>query len=769
MSNSVNLSLDITKTGIQNPLIKVRQGDGGFETLHTTVTANGEPMDLQGWTITFMGTTAGNHKIVDTNVKMVEAPNGIFDYTPSKAWGMDVGEFKVAYFKFVKGDGTASSANFRVNVIEAVDLTQEEAQHYISVVDATIAEVNNHLNTVSNNLTTLGNRINDYNNKLAALQVGGRNLLLDTGRSFMGVGDNSANGNFDAQGGKYYLAGGKKVSDLYNQYGPTGYLTLSFDWVASGDTISGQFTPQWSGTPWGGLSAVSGAIKPSNTNKSGRYKSSVQLNYDGYSTGVATAVMFRQNNLQGNITISNMKLEAGNTATDWTPAPEDYLKKSNQLPAEARDFNYLATHMKKYQGTWWTGVEEILNGPTVSWTWAVVEVIPGNAETTGQITTVRQGVGAAYTSNVNGGTLGTWKPMTPSARPAMFSDLAVVAKSMNNYAGTWFATGEQDIKNGPVKMSFNSIITVVHSWNDAGLIIVSSQGYNTWIGGVASGTIKHWTLVADDANVVHKTGDTMTGNLIVPQVTATDLITGFHNVIQVPDTTTSVIDLINNDFIKGRGFWKEVTFIAYNRALSDAPTNDAYSIVKLATRGSNRTYVEYSDLSGNVWHTTASSNTLYGWVKQANDSEVVHKTGNETVAGDKTFTGKIGFSGAVANPVVSRTVSGTNGMSFKFRRTGNAVHVEISGNYTGTNWTGSSTPSYAAELFNVVVPAGFAPDDWSQSAIIEYGSAVGFGRYGYDSSSRKMTFTYRGMVGGVGSSKWIVSSVTYTTSDALPG
>lgn len=145
MSNRVNLTLDVTKTGIQNPLIKVRQGDGGFETLRTTVTSNGEPLDLQGWTVTFMGTTAGNHKIVDANVTIVEAPNGIFDYTPSKAWGMDIGEFKIAYFKFIKGDGTASSANFRVNVIEAVDLTQEEAKDYISVVDATIAEVREHL------------------------------------------------------------------------------------------------------------------------------------------------------------------------------------------------------------------------------------------------------------------------------------------------------------------------------------------------------------------------------------------------------------------------------------------------------------------------------------------------------------------------------------------------------------------------------------------------------------------------------------------------
>lgn len=166
---------------------------------------------------------------------------------------------------------------------------------------------------------------------LSQIIVGGRNLLLDTGRGFTGIGDNSTSGNFNAQGGRYYLAGGKKVSDLYNQYGSSGYLTLSFDWVASGSTISGRVTPVWNDTPWGGLATLNG-IQPSITNTSGHYKNSVSLNANGYSTGTATAVQFRQDNLQGNVTIKNLKLEAGNVATDWTPAPEDvdstYVKKS---------------------------------------------------------------------------------------------------------------------------------------------------------------------------------------------------------------------------------------------------------------------------------------------------------------------------------------------------------------------------------------------------------------------------------------------------------
>ena len=153
----------------------------------------------------------------------------------------------------------------------------------------------------------------------------GRNLLLGTSVSITGVGDNSTNGNFDAQAnGIYFLAGGKKVSDLYKQYGSSGYLIISLDWVASGDNISGRFNPQWPDTPWLGLSD-SGVIKPSSTNMSGHYESAVRLDRDGYSTGVATGVMFRQDDLQGNIAISNLKLESGNQATPWTPAPEDYI------------------------------------------------------------------------------------------------------------------------------------------------------------------------------------------------------------------------------------------------------------------------------------------------------------------------------------------------------------------------------------------------------------------------------------------------------------
>lgn len=210
--------------------------------------------------------------------------------------------------------------------------------------------------TIAGDKTFTGNikfsgAINAGDMDLSQITVGGRNLLLDTARSISGVGVNKQNLDFmNPQVGSYHLAGGKKVSDLYNQYGPSGYLTISFDWVASGDTISGTFNPMWNQSPWSGLSQ-SGSIKPGITNKSGHYVSTVQLNFSGadYSTGTATAVKFRQDNLQGNVTISNLKLEVGNIATDWSPAPEDAPSNDPQLVHKTG--NETITGQKNFKGT----------------------------------------------------------------------------------------------------------------------------------------------------------------------------------------------------------------------------------------------------------------------------------------------------------------------------------------------------------------------------------------------------------------------------------
>lgn len=353
MSNRVNLTLDVTKTGIQNPLIKVRQGDGGFETLRTTVTSNGEPLDLQGWTVTFMGTTAGNHKIVDGNVTLVEAPNGIFDYTPSKAWGMDIGEFKIAYFQFVKGDGTASSANFRVSVIEAVDLTQEEAQNYISVVDTTIAEINQHLtdslanvtrsiadansnaNTVASNVTALGNRVDDYNNKLAAIKVGGRNLMLGTGDWSGGSARWNQRGTITSnvyRGTVIASTSVEWISPMYLvqnegilQVGKTYAFSTYVRNTSDTDTVISYYYDSRIINPSTNVTAL-----PAHTDWT-RVSGTFKVIKDPTTSYYGLRWESQKSVTNGQIQFAGYKLEEGNVATDWTPAPEDAPSNDAQL------------------------------------------------------------------------------------------------------------------------------------------------------------------------------------------------------------------------------------------------------------------------------------------------------------------------------------------------------------------------------------------------------------------------------------------------------
>ena len=230
------------------------------------------------------------------------------------------------------------------------------SQFVRKITDTTINEPIKETTTNGDIIITKDNKVlinlNGTLKDLTAGKDGGRNLLLDTARTFTGVGDNSTNGNLDSQGGFYYLAGGKKVSDLYKQYGPSGYLTVSFDWVASGSTISGVFYPIWNNTPWIVIGEGSdGVIKPSVTNTSGHYEFTVPLNYKGYSTGTATYIRFRQDKLQGTISISNLKLEAGNVATYWTPAPEDiqsHIVTANKaIKKNADDIKTANTNIKK--------------------------------------------------------------------------------------------------------------------------------------------------------------------------------------------------------------------------------------------------------------------------------------------------------------------------------------------------------------------------------------------------------------------------------------
>lgn len=99
-------------------------------------------------------------------------------------------------------------------------------------------------------------------------------------------------------------------------------LVVSFDWSITGPTISGSFIPQWNGAPWFLGIYPAPTVNVTSTNTSGHYVGygGVTSSWQGTS---ANALSIRTDNLQGILTIKNLKFEQGSLPTQWTPAPED--------------------------------------------------------------------------------------------------------------------------------------------------------------------------------------------------------------------------------------------------------------------------------------------------------------------------------------------------------------------------------------------------------------------------------------------------------------
>ena len=89
----------------------------------------------------------------------------------------------------------------------------------------------------------------------------------------------------------------------------------------------------------------------------------------------------------------------------------------------------------------------------------------------------------------------------------------------------------------------------------------------------------------------------------------------------------------------------------------------------------------------------------------SNDSQLVHKTGNETIPGDKTFTGKVTVnnfieSGAPRSVTTTRTF---NGLTFSFTRVGSSVYVK-----TGIT---SVTNEIQVGWYDGIIPYGYRSVD----------------------------------------------------------
>ena len=158
----------------------------------------------------------------------------------------------------------------------------------------------------------------------------GTNLLIGTATPVSATGNNYSNESVST----YNLVGGMTAYDLYQKYGST--FTLSYDWSVT-DTASaytGIMRQQFNGEPYspGGLNNFTII---SSSNKSGHNVATFTLSNN--SGNIATGFQFRMDNVPSTstITVSNMKLEKGNVATDWSIRPTEILTQSDYAKIKA--------------------------------------------------------------------------------------------------------------------------------------------------------------------------------------------------------------------------------------------------------------------------------------------------------------------------------------------------------------------------------------------------------------------------------------------------
>lgn len=147
---------------------------------------------------------------------------------------------------------------------------------------------------------------------VSQVQVGGRNYVLGTGDAYVAESDGSA---------RTWLFPWKCASaDIaHSLYGKT--VTVSFDYDQA--ITSGSFMIQFHNT-WGTVK-----IFNAGTAAGQRFEETFDLPVPAaFAENDPNVVIYIDGTWNGSVTFRNLKLEIGNKATDWTPAPEDGYKTS---------------------------------------------------------------------------------------------------------------------------------------------------------------------------------------------------------------------------------------------------------------------------------------------------------------------------------------------------------------------------------------------------------------------------------------------------------
>lgn len=121
--------------------IYLRQGDGGIQTVLINVVSGDDPVDCTGYTVKFKANLCDG-KLVTGEAEPKDLTNGEYTYTFKSAESSVYGDVRNAYFQLYDELGNSiSGSNVLITVEKGVDITQDQADGYVSELDKIIDSV----------------------------------------------------------------------------------------------------------------------------------------------------------------------------------------------------------------------------------------------------------------------------------------------------------------------------------------------------------------------------------------------------------------------------------------------------------------------------------------------------------------------------------------------------------------------------------------------------------------------------------------------------
>lgn len=221
-----------------------------------------------------------------------------------------------------KAQGNAQTA---INNAKEAQVVADDAKAKAEQAQKDLAELTNKVtsNTTAieqnaNAIKLQATKITETSNKIDNLKIDGRNLTLRTGTEIVLYSSNNEN---------YYGPIGYPINSKYGigRIHEGGKFTVSFDWESLNvvDAYTMYVALKDTSVSYTEIKIDAASIPAGNN--SGHVSFSFEPTEKMMKYGEAFLFGSSTTNVRpsGNLKISNFKLEIGNKATDWTPAPED--------------------------------------------------------------------------------------------------------------------------------------------------------------------------------------------------------------------------------------------------------------------------------------------------------------------------------------------------------------------------------------------------------------------------------------------------------------